>query len=152
MSADQEVVILIADDDAGHVKLMERNLRRAALVNRIERFRDGEEILDFLFDRAVSKRDKDLSYLLLLDIRMPKIDGVDVLRQIKEDPELKQIPVIMLTTTDDPLEIERCHFHGCNSYIVKPIDSERYASAVQKLGEFIQLLKIPRSRRSTIDS
>jgi CheY-like chemotaxis protein len=81
--------------------------------------------------------------LLLLDIRMPKVDGVEVLRQLKEDPLLRKIPVIMLTTTDDPREVERCHLLGCSNYIVKPVDYESYASAVNNLGHFILLVKVP---------
>src|SRR4051812_46487111 len=99
----QEVVILIADDDAGHARLIEKNLQRVDLHNAIIRFENGQDILDFLFERGSGvKRSNDTAYLLLLDIRMPKVDGVEVLRQVKADPELRKLPVIMLTTTDDP--------------------------------------------------
>lgn len=143
MNAESEVVILVADDDEGHVRLIEKNLRRAALGNRIERFKDGQEVLDFLFCRSTRGREKGVPYLLLLDIRMPKVDGLEVLRQLKDDLELRKIPVIMLTTTDDPREVERCHLLGCSNYIVKPVNYERYAAAVNKLGNFITLLKVP---------
>lgn len=143
MKPENELVILIADDDEGHVKLIEKNLRRAAMDNRIKRFRDGQEVLDFLFQRPSTRHAKEISYLLLLDIRMPKVDGIEVLRQIKEDPGLRKIPIIMLTTTDDPAEVERCHLLGCSTYIVKPVDYERYVSAINKLGQFIPLLEIP---------
>lgn len=143
MNAESEVVILVADDDEGHVRLIEKNLRRAALGNRIERFKDGQEVLDFLFCHSSRRRKKGVPYLLLLDIRMPKVDGLEVLRQLKDDVELKKIPVIMLTTTDDPHEVERCHLLGCSNYIVKPVNYERYAAAVNKLGNFITLLKVP---------
>ena len=143
MSTPKEAVILIADDDAGHVRLIEKNLRRASLSNRIIRFEDGQEVLDFLFGRVTPAAEKGVPYLLLLDIRMPKVDGVEVLRQLKQDEVLRKIPVIMLTTTDDPNEVERCHFLGCSSYIVKPVDYELYAGAVQDLGQFISLVKIP---------
>ena len=109
MSMTKEVVVLIADDDLGHVRLIEKNLGRAGLHNPIERFANGQDILDFLFGRGPRRRAQEASYLLLLDIRMPKVDGVEVLRQVKADPELKKIPVIMLTTTDDPREVENCH-------------------------------------------
>src|SRR5205823_570931 len=92
----REVVILIADDDAGHARLIEKNLQRIGLNNPILRFENGQEILEFLFRR--SKKPKlvsDTAYLLLLDIRMPKVDGVEVLRQIKADAELRKLPVIM---------------------------------------------------------
>lgn len=144
MNPQREVVILVADDDAGHTRLIEKNLRRAALHNPIESFEDGQQVLDFLFGRGERKRKRDTSYLLLLDIRMPKVDGVEVLRQLKEDAELRKIPVIMLTTTDDPREVERCHALGCSHYIVKPVDYERFAEAISKLGHFVTLVEVPR--------
>jgi CheY-like chemotaxis protein len=140
----KEVVILIADDDAGHARLIEKNLQRAGLHNRILRFENGQDILDFLFRRgAGSCRALDTSYLLLLDIRMPKVDGVEVLRQLKADSELRKLPVSMLTTTDDPREVARCHELGCNNYIVKPVDYEKFAEAIEQLGLFISLVQVP---------
>src|SRR5690242_9719278 len=133
-----EVVILIAEDDAGHARLIEKNLTRGGLHNRIERFDNGQAVLDFLFRRGAGpKRALDTPYLLLLDIRMPQVDGVEVLRQVKQDQELRKVPVIMLTTTDDPREVERCHTIGCASYIVKPVDYEKFAEAIKSLGLYI---------------
>jgi len=140
----RDVVILIADDDAGHARLIDKNLRRAGLSNSILRFEDGQRILDFLFQRGDGqKRMRDTPYLLLLDIRMPKVDGVEVLRQLKADSELRKIPVSMLTTTDDPREVERCHTLGCNNYIVKPVDYEKFSHAINNLGLFISLVQVP---------
>jgi CheY-like chemotaxis protein len=146
MGMTKEVTILIADDDHGHVRLIEKNLTRAGLHNPIERFVNGQEVLDFLFARGPRQRAKEASYLLLLDIRMPQVDGVEVLRQIKSDPELRKMPVLMLTTTDDPREVERCHALGCGSYIVKPVDYEKFAEAVKHLGMFIALVQVPEVR------
>ena len=144
MTTAAEVTILIADDDAGHARLIEKNLARGGLHNGIKRFDDGQAILDFLFQRGPGPhRKSEVPYLILLDIRMPKVDGVEVLRQIKADPELRRIPVIMLTTTDDPREVERCHDIGCSSYIVKPVDYQRFAEAVTNLGLYISLVQIP---------
>lgn len=143
MKTKREVVILVADDDAGHARLIEKNLRRAALGNRIERFEDGQKVLDFLFCRGDRKREKEVPYLLLLDIRMPKVDGVEVLRQLKQDPELRKIPVIMLTTTDDPREVERCHEFGCSNYVVKPVEYDHFADVISKMGSFITLVQVP---------
>jgi CheY-like chemotaxis protein len=137
---------LIADDDLGHVRLIEKNLSRAGLHNPIERFENGQAILDFLFGRGARKRGHEASYLLLLDIRMPQVDGVEVLRQIKEDPELRKIPVIMLTTTDDPREVERCHALGCSNYVVKPVDYGKFAEAIKQVGLFIALVQVPEVR------
>ena len=143
-SMTQNVIILIADDDAGHARLIEKNLNRAGLMNKILRFEDGQQILDFLFRRGDGpKRSSDAAYLLLLDIRMPKVDGVEVLRQLKAEPELRKIPVSMLTTTDDPREVERCHALGCNNYIVKPVDYDKFSDAIRQLGLFVSLVQVP---------
>ena len=101
-------------------------------------------MLDFLLRRGEGPhRRSDTPYLLLLDIRMPQVDGIEVLRQIKEHQELRKIPVIMLTTTDDPREVERCHAIGCSSYIVKPVDYEKFAEAINNLGLYLSLVKVP---------
>jgi CheY-like chemotaxis protein len=147
-----EVVILIAEDDDGHARLIEKNLSRAGLHNPIERFCNGQEILDFLFRRTSGRqRSLDASYLLLLDIRMPQVDGVEVLRQVKEDPELRKMPVIMLTTTDDPREVERCHALGCSTYIVKPVVYERFSEAINRMGLFISLVQVPQLGQGSPD-
>jgi len=140
-----DVHILIADDDMGHATLIQRNLKRSGLSNHLIHFKDGRELLDFLFNSDNEPHYQvGISYLLLLDIRMPKVDGVEALLRIKEDPMLKKIPVIMLTTTDDPGEIEKCHILGCNSYIVKPINYEKFVEAINKLGIFLQVIEVPR--------
>lgn len=138
------VVLLIADDDPGHSRLIEKNLARAGLSNPILRFDNGQKILDFLHCRNdAPRRIPEIPYLLLLDIRMPQVDGVEVLRQVKADAELRKMPVIMLTTTDDPREVERCHALGCNNYIVKPVDYDKFADAIKQLGLFIALVQVP---------
>ena len=140
----RNVIILIADDDAGHARLIEKNLNRAGLMNRILRFEDGQQILDFLLRRGDGPQcSSDAAYMLLLDIRMPKVDGVEVLRQLKAHPELRKIPVSMLTTTDDPREVERCHGLGCNNYIVKPVDYDKFSEAIRQLGFFVSLVQVP---------
>jgi len=140
----EEVVIIIAEDDAGHARLIQKNLGRVGLHNPVQFFENGQDVLDFLFRRGPGPhRKSDTAYLLMLDIRMPKVDGVEALRQIKEDPSLRKLPVIMLTTTDDPREIERCHLLGCNSYIVKPVDYDKFAEAIKQLGMFVSLVQVP---------
>lgn len=115
------------------------------MSNRIEHFRDGQSVLDFLFRREAggAVRDERQAYLVLLDIRMPKIDGIEVLRRLKADEELHKLPVIMLTTTDDPREVERCHDLGCNVYIQKPVDYDKFTEAIRRLGMFLTLLLVP---------
>lgn len=152
MNSTREVVILIAEDDAGHARLIEKNLTRAGLHNAIQRFPNGQTILDFLFRRGAGPhRENDTPYLILLDIRMPQVDGVEVLRQIKADPELRKIPTIMLTTTDDPREVERCHGIGCSSYMVKPVDYDKFAEAIKSLGLYISLVEVPEIGRHAGD-
>jgi CheY-like chemotaxis protein len=137
-------VILIVEDDEGHAILVRENLEASGLNNPIEHFRDGQAVLDFLFKRGTGrKRESGRTYLVLLDIRMPKVDGVEVLRQIKADKELCKLPVIMLTTTDDSREVERCHQLGCSVYIQKPVDYEKFAEAIRRLGLFVLLLLVP---------
>jgi CheY-like chemotaxis protein len=140
----QEPTILIVEDDEGHAILIRENLEMAGLKNPIRHFRDGQAILDFFFERSgLAKPAPEGSYLLLLDIRMPKVDGIEVLRRLKSDPELRKLPVIMLTTTDDTREVERCHALGCNVYIQKPVDYDRFAEAIRRLGQFVSLLIVP---------
>ena len=139
-----EVVILIVEDDDGHALLMEKNLRRAGITNEMLRFKDGQEILDFLFRKGeAGKRENQVACLLLLDIRIPKIDGVEVLRQIKQDGELRKLPVIMLTTMDDPREVESCHQLGCSHYIVKPVEYDKFADVLRQLGLFLKIVQVP---------
>ncbi len=138
------LTILIVNDDEGHAILIRENLVAAGLTNRMEHFRDGQAILDFLFEpTGKARRRRDGSYLVLLDIRMPKVDGIEVLRRIKTDPELKQLPVIMLTTTDDARDVARCHQLGCSIYIQKPVDYDKFAEAIRRLGLFVPLLLVP---------
>lgn len=137
-------VILIVEDDEGHAILVRENLELAGLNNRIEHFSDGQAVLDFLFRHGRGQvREHEQMYLVLLDIRMPKVDGIEVLRRIKEDQELRKLPVIMLTTTDDAREVERCHELGCSVYVQKPVDYEKFAEAIRRLGMFILLLLLP---------
>jgi CheY-like chemotaxis protein len=142
---EKEVIILIAEDDDGHATLIQRNLKRAGIVNEIIRFKDGQEVLDYLFQKGEgAKRESGKSLLLLLDIRMPKVDGVEVLKQVKANEELKKLPVMMITTTDDPREIEHCHKLGCNNYVTKPIDYEKFVEAVRQLGLFLLIVHVPK--------
>lgn len=139
-----EVEILIVEDDDGHARLAEKNLRRAGIKNDFLRFKDGQEALDFLFrEGAGQKRANHTAYLLLLDIRLPKIDGVEVLRRIKQDEELRKIPVIMLTTMDDPREVDACHRLGCSHYIVKPVEYDNFAEVLKQLGLFLKIVQVP---------
>jgi CheY-like chemotaxis protein len=141
----KEVVILVTEDDKGHFSLIKKNLQRAGIWNEMLMFADGQELLDFLFMKGDGlKRDHNTEYLLLLDIRMPRMNGIEVLERIKQDEQLKKIPVIILTTTDDPLTVERSHSLGCSIYIVKPVEYESFIDTIQKIGSFLTVVRIPR--------
>lgn len=142
----KEVTILIAEDDDGHAELIMDNLKDSGLRNPLIRFRDGHETLNFLFGPPAGdalRREHNRSYMLLLDIRMPKVDGIEVLKRIKEDPSLKSMPVIMLTTTDDPREINNCYALGCSCYVTKPVDYEKFSQMLNRLGLFLLVVQVP---------
>ena len=136
------MIILIAEDDDGHAELIEEGLRETGVCNQIIRFSNGETLWRYLTETNSFTRNKNQGYLLLLDINMPKIDGIEVLRRIKSDPDLRDIPVMMLTTTDDPREVEQCYQLGCSVYITKPIDFSKFAETLHRLGLFVQIVKI----------
>lgn len=140
----EPLTIVLAEDDDGHANLIHRNLERAGLTNGFVRVRDGQEVLELIRgEGAFVGRAIRGDFLLLLDINMPRVDGVEVLRQVKADPNLATIPVIMLTTTDDPREVERCYKLGCNVYITKPVAYDKFVEAIRQLGLFLQVVKIP---------
>ena len=134
----KEFVILLVDDDFGHTRLLEKNLRRLGLHNLIFRFENGQKIIDYLFENEAVhiKALKTSPMLLLLDIRMPQMDGIEALKRIKAHQEFCKIPVIMLTTTDDPKDIKRCYDLGCANYLVKPVDFLKFKEAISSL-EFL---------------
>lgn len=127
--------ILVAEDDDGHFTLVKKNFQRMGFSSRIHRFVDGQEIVDFLFSTGPDKRREDESYLVLLDIRMPKVDGIEVLKRIKNDDQLKDLPVVMLTTSNEPQQIKQCEELGCDAYIVKPMEYEQFSDALEKVGQ-----------------
>jgi len=139
------MVIMVTEDDEGHALLITRNLRRAGIKNEILHFKHGQEVLDFLLQKGdVPRRMKNVPYLLLLDINMPNVDGIEVLRQIKQNEKLRKIPTIMVTTTDDPKEIEKCYELGCSVYITKPVSYEKFIDAIKRLGLFIMIVEVPK--------
>jgi CheY-like chemotaxis protein len=141
----EPLLILLAEDDDGHASLVERNLKRAGIGNDIVRVRDGQEALDYVRRQgSYATRNSTNPLLLLLDINMPRVDGVEVLRRIKADESTSKTPVIMLTTTDDPREVERCYELGCSVYMSKPVEYEPFVEAIKRLGMFLQVVNIPR--------
>lgn len=140
----KEVVILVAEDDEGHASLIIKNLKRSGISNEIIYFKNGREILEFLHGEGDRhNRPPEEHYVLLLDIRMPVVDGVEVLRQLKQDEELAKIPVTMITTTNDPREVEECYRLGCSNYIAKPVDYNKFVEVIRQLGLFLLVVEIP---------
>ena len=138
------LVILLAEDDDGHATLIRRNLTRAGVVNEVVHVTDGRQALDYLFRRgAFADRPRDVNILLLLDINMPFVDGVEVLRQLKANEATARTPVIMLTTTDDPRDVDNCYALGCSVYITKPVRYESFVEAVRRLGMFLEIIQVP---------
>ena len=137
--------ILLAEDDSGHATLVKSNLRNVGIQNKISHFEDGLEVLNFLSEKENGGEhiDYENAYMLLLDIRMPKVSGDEVLRQVKNNPRLQLMPVIMLTTTDEPQEVRRCHELGCNDYITKPVDYDEFVEVIRRLGMFLQIVCVP---------
>lgn len=140
MSGEQPVVILIVDDDGGHLELMRRSLRRFGIQNRIDSLPRGEDALDYIFCRgAHAERDRDERLLVLLDINMPGMNGIEVLRQLKADAETLPIPVIMVTTADDPAEIRHCYSLGCTAYMTKPLDPASLLEVAGQVGRSLSV-------------
>jgi CheY-like chemotaxis protein len=138
------VTLLVAEDDDGHAELIRELLEEVGLCNPILRFRDGQEVLDFLAGDPRPKLQNGMRYLMLLDIRMPRVNGVEVLRRMKGDPRLKDIPVIMLTTSDSPREVQECYHLGCNCYITKPVQFGKFAEVLRQLGLFLMIVHVPK--------
>jgi len=139
----KEMIIVITDDDDGHAELIKEGLQNSGVSNPMIRFSHGEELWEFLKGKKVHDCyfDCTKAYLLLLDINMPRMDGVEVLRRMKADEQLREIPVMILTTTDDPREVEKCYRLGCNVYITKPVDFSMFAETLRRLGLFLQVVK-----------
>ncbi len=142
-------VIILSEDDVGHAGLILSSLKDAGITNDILCFENGEDTLDFLFKRGTgSYREEGVSYVLLLDIRLPGIDGTEVLRQVKRDKWVNNIPVIMLSVSDDPEEIEQCRRLGCDNYFVKQTTFKKFSQTVEQLGFYMNKVVFPEFAKS----
>jgi len=139
------VEILLVEDNPNDVELTLHSLKMSKLTNHIEVVRDGAEALDFIFctghyaDRYIENSPK----VILLDLKLPKVDGLEVLQRIKSDPRTRTIPVVVLTSSREDRDIVESYQLGVNSYIVKPVDFEQFTQAVQQIGLYWRLLNQP---------
>ena len=138
------VTIIMIEDDEGHARLIERNIRRAGVTNEIIPFENGDAALSFLFGPdGTGTANAGRALLVLLDLNLPDTTGVAILEKLKSNPHLKRSPVVILTTTDDEREIQRCYDLGANVYITKPVNYEGFANAIRQLGLFVSVMQVP---------
>ena len=143
MVADTLNVVLVEDDE-GHATLVRRNLKRAGLVGDPVHLRDGQELLDYVYRREPwSNRSAHRSLAMILDLNMPRLGGIEVLRRLKGDADFARIPVFVLTTTDNPVEIDRCYTLGAAACLVKPVDYGAFGEMVHRLAEFLITARMP---------
>jgi CheY-like chemotaxis protein len=138
------VTIIMIEDDEGHARLIERNIRRSGVNNEIVPFRNGTDAVRYLLGKDGSGVEREgQALLILLDLNLPDMTGIEILRQVKASKYLKCAPVVVLTTTDDSQEIKRCYELGCNVYIIKPVNYESFANAIRQLGLFFSVIQVP---------
>jgi CheY-like chemotaxis protein len=142
VNAQQPVHIVMIEDDEGHARLIEKNIRRAGISNGLTHFTDGTSALDYLFNSPDGPA-RNGPALVLLDLNLPDMSGTEILVRIKEHEKLHRVPVVVLTTTDDKVEIQRCYDLGCNVYITKPVNYESFADAIRQLGLFLSVIQVP---------
>ena len=144
MSATMPVTIIMIEDDEGHARLIERNIRRSGVNNDVVPFSTGTDALKYLFGSdGTGLHHRGRALLILLDLNLPDMSGIEILRQIKANKYLKTTPVVVLTTTDDSDEIKRCYELGCSVYITKPVNYENFANAIRQLGLFFSVIQVP---------
>ena len=136
--------VLMAEDDDGHATLMRRGLKRAGLPSEPIHLRDGQELLDYVYLRGRwSARPPHSSMAMILDLNMPRLGGTEVLQRLKSDQRLSRIPVFVLTTTDNPVELDRCYALGASVCLVKPVDYGAFSDMVRRLAEFLMAVRLP---------
>lgn len=139
------VEILFVEDSIDDATLTIRALTKNGFTNRLHHVKDGAEALDFIYCKGMytSRNSKEHPKLILLDLKMPKVSGMQVLEKIKSDPDLKSIPVVILTSSKEDPDIKKCYALGANSYIVKPVDSNNFFLAIKEIGMFWMILSEP---------
>lgn len=138
------VTIVMIEDDEGHARLIEKNIRRAGVNNEIVPFVSGTAALDYLFGGDGSGEvSAGKQLLVLLDLNLPDMSGLEILEKVKANAHTKRTPVVVLTTTDDEREIQRCYDLGANVYITKPVQYDSFANAIRQLGLFFSVMQVP---------
>ncbi len=144
MTAVQSVTIIMVEDDEGHARLIEKNIRRAGVTNEIVSFLDGSSALGyFLGEDGTGAQHGGRPLLLLLDLNLPDMTGINILERLRASEHLRRMMVIVLTTTDDPSEIHRCYDLGANVYVTKPMQYEAFVNAIRQLGLFLSVVTVP---------
>jgi CheY-like chemotaxis protein len=139
--------ILLVEDNANDVELTLEALANHNLANEVIVTRNGEEALDYLYRRgAFQMREEGNPAVVLLDLKMPKVDGMEVLRQVKGDPDLKTVPVVVLTSSLEERDLVESYHLGVNAYVVKPVDFHEFVVAVKELGLFWSIINVPPPR------
>jgi len=136
----EAVTIVLIEDDPGHARLIEKNIRRAGVNNGILHFENGTAGLEHLLNNGHAPT------LVLLDLNLPDMSGTQILEKLKSNNGTRHVPVIVLTTTDDKVEIQKCYDLGCNVYITKPVDYDAFATAIRQLGLFLSVMQVPDSQ------
>ena len=140
----EHVQIVMVEDDEGHARLIEKNIRRAGVSNEIIPFANGTDAISYLFGTdGTGVGNRGRAMLIMLDLNLPDMSGVDILKRVKENEHLKRTPVVVLTTTDDEREIKRCYDLGANVYITKPVNYDSFANAIRQLGLFFSVIQVP---------
>jgi len=140
-----DVEILFVEDSMDDAALTMRAFKKSGFTNKILHLKDGVEALDFMYCRGIyaERNPKPHPRIILLDLKMPKVSGMQVLEKLKGDPDLKTIPIIILTSSNEDPDIAKCYALGANSYIVKPVDSNNFSSAIKEMGMYWMILSKP---------
>ena len=132
----EPILVMLVEDNVDHAELVIRTLEEHSISNRVHHFLDGQSALDYLFHRGefAGQTSNARPHVILLDLRLPRVDGIDVLKAIKEDDNLKTIPVVVLTTSEAEKDVARAYYNHANSYLVKPVGFEEFKKLMDDLG------------------
>lgn len=138
----EHFTLVMVEDDDGHALLIRKNLQRAGIGNPIVHLKDGAQAVEYFFGENAGAVAQDRT-LILLDLNLPEVDGYELLQRLRAAPHTHTIPIIVLTTTDNPREIDKCYALGCNVYITKPVEYDNFSEAIRKLGLMLAVVKVP---------